>query len=519
MNATYLILFNLCLALWLGLYKLAFGRSTFFKMNRFVLLGGVLIAAVAAAVPPGWSSVLAPAAGVSGAAAPALISGGGITISGVTITAPFGTATAFPYRELILLLYWSGVVVMSLLLAWKLLRLYLVFRRHSHLVYPDHVHVVTGEGEPVYSFGRYLFGPGDLPKTIYGHEMIHIGLKHTADNMLLEAVKIFCWFNPFVYLYQRTLRTVHEYMADAISTRTVDKEAYAFLLVSHLFQVPESTLAHHFFNRSLIQKRLIMLQRNVSSRRGRWKYFLAVPLMMALALVSTTSFTLRDTVARAVNRLEIPAGEQPSTIQGVVTNQSGNPLARVSVMQVGTTRGTITDEKGHFTLDQFPANGLLRISMIGYTSVTVSIPGNKPLHVMLYRAPNRMKGVVVVGYAKDVPPAASVRPASSGKVFTFVEQMPHFPGGKAALMKYLHDNIRYPQTARADHLQGNVVVSFLVGKQGRISQVQTLNDKVGGGLETEAMRVVGSMPEWIPGRQNGEAVDVLYTLPIHFVLQ
>jgi protein TonB len=97
--------------------------------------------------------------------------------------------------------------------------------------------------------------------------------------------------------------------------------------------------------------------------------------------------------------------------------------------------------------------------------------------------------------------------------------MPHFPGGKAALMKYLHDNIRYPQTARADHLQGNVVVSFLVGKQGRISQVQTLNDKVGGGLETEAMRVVGSMPEWIPGRQNGEAVDVLYTLPIHFVLQ
>lgn len=105
------------------------------------------------------------------------------------------------------------------------------------------------------------------------------------------------------------------------------------------------------------------------------------------------------------------------------------------------------------------------------------------------------------------------------KVFTFVEQMPSFPGGEGALMKYLHDHIRYPAVARENGIQGTVVVQFIVGPDGTIRDVKTVGAKKGGGLEEEAIRVVKGMPKWKPGRQNGRAVTVQYSLPVRFVLQ
>lgn len=105
------------------------------------------------------------------------------------------------------------------------------------------------------------------------------------------------------------------------------------------------------------------------------------------------------------------------------------------------------------------------------------------------------------------------------KVFTFVEQMPAFPGGETALMKYLGSHIRYPAVARENGIQGTVVVQFIVGPDGTIRDVKTVGSKKGGGLEDEAVRVVKGMPKWTPGRQNGRAVTVQYSLPVRFVLQ
>ncbi|MGH2644055.1 MAG: energy transducer TonB, partial [Chitinophagaceae bacterium] len=108
---------------------------------------------------------------------------------------------------------------------------------------------------------------------------------------------------------------------------------------------------------------------------------------------------------------------------------------------------------------------------------------------------------------------------SETKVFKFVEQMPSFPGGDGALMKYLTDHIHYPAMARENGIQGTVVVQFIVGPDGTIRDVTTVSKTLGGGLEQEAMRVVKEMPKWIPGKQNGRAVNVQYSLPVRFMLQ
>ncbi len=104
------------------------------------------------------------------------------------------------------------------------------------------------------------------------------------------------------------------------------------------------------------------------------------------------------------------------------------------------------------------------------------------------------------------------------KIFTVVEQMPMYPGGDAALMGYLRDNIHYPTVAAENGVQGRVVVGFVVERDGSITDVKVLRS-VDPSLDREAMRVVKSMPRWTPGKQNGSAVRVKYQVPVTFRLQ
>ncbi len=116
------------------------------------------------------------------------------------------------------------------------------------------------------------------------------------------------------------------------------------------------------------------------------------------------------------------------------------------------------------------------------------------------------------------PVKAEPKPEVENKVFDVVEQMPSFPGGPSALMQYLSSNIKYPVVAQENGVQGRVVVSFVVERDGSITDVQVARS-VDPSLDREAQRVVRSMPRWIPGKQNGQAVRVKYNVPVAFRLQ
>ena len=104
------------------------------------------------------------------------------------------------------------------------------------------------------------------------------------------------------------------------------------------------------------------------------------------------------------------------------------------------------------------------------------------------------------------------------KVFDVVEQMPSFPGGDAALMSFLNKNIKYPVIAEENGIQGRVVATFVVERDGSITDVKVIKS-VDPSLDKEAVRVLKLMPKWIPGKQSGKAVRVKYTVPVTFRLQ
>ena len=127
---------------------------------------------------------------------------------------------------------------------------------------------------------------------------------------------------------------------------------------------------------------------------------------------------------------------------------------------------------------------------------------------------------IVTQEAKDkIVVEPKVEPEAKPEVvFKSVEQMPQFPGGEAALMKYLASHINYPIMAAENNIQGRVVVQFVIDKTGRVGEV-TLVRSVDKDLDNEAIRVCKSLPKFTPGRQNGQPVSVWYTLPVTFKLQ
>ncbi len=129
----------------------------------------------------------------------------------------------------------------------------------------------------------------------------------------------------------------------------------------------------------------------------------------------------------------------------------------------------------------------------------------------------RWKGDVVEEPEVIEAPAEITPEVAAPEVFLYVEQMPQFPGGDAALKSYLSEHIQYPAIAKDNNIQGKVYCKFVVDKEGNVTKVEVVRG-IGYGCDDEAVRVIKAMPRWNPGMQNGKAVSVSYTLPIIFKL-
>ena len=124
---------------------------------------------------------------------------------------------------------------------------------------------------------------------------------------------------------------------------------------------------------------------------------------------------------------------------------------------------------------------------------------------------------LILGFTALTTAHAQNTDTPCGKVYQVVEQMPQFPGGQAAMMKFIADSLRYPSVAFENGIEGRVIVKFVVDCKGNIVNPLVVRS-VDPLLDREAIRLVKSMPKWIPGRQNGKPVCVIYNVPIRFKL-
>jgi protein TonB len=138
--------------------------------------------------------------------------------------------------------------------------------------------------------------------------------------------------------------------------------------------------------------------------------------------------------------------------------------------------------------------------------------------VMIYAISCKQVNDPVAPPPPPPPPPPPIETTVSGdEVFTVVENMPQFPGGEQARIKYMTENIKYPESAKKEGLQGTVYISFVVQKDGQIADAKVVRG-IGKACDEEALRVVNAMPKWKPGEQGGKTVRVQFNMPIKFTL-
>ena len=368
--------------------------------------------------------------------------------------------------------------------------------------------------------------------SILAHERGHIRLHHSWDIVFVEVLTALQWFNPVVWLLRRDLRTIHEYEADAsVLSSGSDVSQYIQLLMRKAMGTKACTLANGI-NNSTIKKRINMMLVNKSPRRNSLKLLALLPIVgVTLALNAETVTDVVYKNDEPQKQVPVKKGKKDATIktnanQGiqVIEVSEASDKEKTYETTVKETEPNVaviilnTKKKGEEPL-------LIVDGKIATIEQVRALPRDAVAKVATMREKTAIKsygekakyGALIITTVKHQEEIDN-EPLSQPDVFDKVDEMPHFPDGMAGLMQYLSTNVRYPKDAKESGTQGSVIVSFIVEKDGSISNAKVTKPTYSS-LDEEALRVVSAMPKWVPGKQNGEAVRVKYAVPVSFRLK
>ena len=467
----YILKSSFCLAVFYLFYRLLLSSETFHRFNRIALLGILLLSCLLPFVEVSvrrpvemyqtmmtWEQWLLLA-----------------DLAGTETHAVQVQENVVTWIQGLLLVYLFGILFFMLRNIYSLFGLWVLLKSGRREKVSDYVVTVVKAVLIVherdispFSWMRYIvISQKDLHENgreILTHELAHIRNRHSWDLFAADICIFFQWFNPAAWLLKQELQNIHEYEADeTVINEGVDARQYQLLLIKKAVGTRLYSMANSF-NHSKLKKRITMMLKEKSSPWARLKYLYVLPV----AAIAVTAFA-RPEVSETVEEISaVKVNDLTAIVETKVAESSGQLLPVQSV----------------------PKDSVNRKSKV---------------------AVQQMDELVVVGYAsKD-----SVKDREP--VFNVVEQMPSFPGGMEALMQYLAKNMRYPVEAQKNKVQGRVVVGFIVSKDGDIKKAHILRG-VDPELDAEAIRVIESMPRWMPGMQRGKAVAVSYTLPVMFRL-
>lgn len=486
---TYFIKVNLALILLYGFYRLFFYKDTYFTLRRWVLL---LFFVLAFSYPlfnmQEWVKAQEPIVEI--------IYAYSVMLPEVIVkeTVPW-TLTAAKIGQFIYILVAIGLFLRFAIQFGSIMR---IKRRSKRAIINDTTVFLLPKPANPFSFFRaiFVYPPSHSEKEleeILTHEHTHVAQWHSIDVIISELIVIICWVNPFVWLLKREIRHNLEYLADnTVIHSGYDSRAYQFHLLGLAHQKPAAALFNSF-NVLDLKNRITMMNKKRSSKAGRTKYLIFIPIILLLILLSNI-----ESVSRFTKEITsgITASNDETTIEGTVADTDGKPIIGASVVVKGTNIGTITDLEGRYKLEA-KENATLSFSSIGYQPVEATMNSLKSNPRIILSAAQANK--------------------EEGTVFTVVEEMPIFPGGDAELLQYIAKNVKYPQEAQEKGVQGRVIMSFIVNIDGTTSDHQIIRG-VSSELDVEAIRVMTNTPLWTPGKQRGLPVRVKYTVPITFKL-
>ena len=420
----YILKSACCLALFYLFYRLLLSKETFFRFNRFALLGILTISALLPFLE------LNREMQVEDVGQSTAISN---ELSSETEFVVEGASSVFPWVQALLLIYIVGVVFFALRYLFTMTRLGLLLKKGSRKPIEDYLPngkgiklIVVQRDTIPFSWMNYIvISEKDLQdnsREILLHESTHIRLRHSWDLVLAEICIILQWFNPAAWLLKQELQTIHEYEADEqVLEAGVDARNYQLLLIKKAVGKRLYSIANNL-NHSNLKKRITMMMKKKSNPWARVKYLYVLPI----AAIAVTAF------------------------------------ARPEVQETSREISTVKV--------------------------------------------NDLVGNVLTNAEENVSLAASI------------ESLPEFPGGKAALARFMAQSMRYPAEAVEQNIQGRIWLSVTIDEEGNVTYPTIVNNNANALLSKEAIRVARSLPKWQPAKQDGKTIKYNCIFPISFRL-
>lgn len=287
----YLLDVSLCWLIFYLLYYFWLSKETFFHLNRWYLLGTLLLGLIIPVIPSPFGAQVQESDWVTLYVAPISM---GLESLEVTVTAPGTGGQDFDWLALLKWIYWGGVAFTGFRFLSGLWRIGNMYRKAEHIRIGQYRVALTNEYHLPFSFFRVVFKSklGKLndfeEEKITDHELAHVRGWHTIDVLMVELVSIFLWCSPPVHLYRRSLRIVHEYIADSAAIRTGQKKKYGHLLIRQSQSGLQLALANNFIQ-SQLKKRIMMMTKTRSRRQAFLKYLPVIPLLV-VALIAFSNW-------------------------------------------------------------------------------------------------------------------------------------------------------------------------------------------------------------------------------------
>lgn len=494
----YFIKVNVAVAVFYVFYRILFNKDTFFEIRRFCLMTILGL------------SLLYPTIDLSawlGERQQAIVSYV-MSLQGVSVVATVAEEPSFTWENLLLFLYLAGVAVLLLRMLFQLVSILRLALKGEKQICLDTPVLSLGSNTAPFSFFKWIFvNPEEHAlkeiQEIIAHEKTHVSQWHSIDMIVSELVCTLLWFNPMVWLLKREICQNLEFLADQhVISSGYNRKNYQYHLLRLSHQSAAAQLVNNF-NVSQLKKRITMMNQKKTSRLGLIKYALLLPVTVLLILSGNV-----EAIARVAGQMTTSLNVKNMPVKGKVTDEKGKVLPGVTVLIKNTSRGVVTNANGEYSIETQPGQTLC-FSFVGKSTQFVPVTAaTKTLNINLAQESAWLEPVVVVGYVNDKKDALE-------EEFSMVEEMPVFIG--ETVQKFLAKNIKYPVRAQEEGIQGKVIVNFIIDKTGKVVEPKVATS-VNELLDAEALRVVMAMPDWKPGKQRGQAVDVEMNIPVEFRL-
>lgn len=416
----------------------------------------------------------------------------------------------------------------------------------------------------------------DEMKEIVNHELVHVTQKHWFDLLLGEILRMLQWANPFAWIYTGFIRLNHEYLADEVALqRSSDPALYKAALLNQVFRAPVISLSNSF-NYSITKTRFDMMKKIVTSPYRKLRILFILPVFAVIFYAFSTPEYYYAEEAPPTEYLTIPVSAPivQQVVKGIVRDETGNPVEGATISQMRSAGGGVaaarTDKDGRFQVLNVTKDEDLMIRADGYKAAVIKADFTIEVVVKLEKSPQsqaifqgvpvqqRQGMLVVIDGEMSQMTTSEVRKAlgynfgtatmlqgkaatdkygekGANGVFEVLTRkkalemglnppyprlgpadFPTFQGSSyAEFNKWVGDNVKYPDEARAGKQEGWVFVNFVIEPDGRISNMTATGQEI---LKYEVLRVVNSAPGFDPPKNTEVREPFNHSIGIRFKL-